>query len=95
MKKLKVKKQSVEKKEKDSFSLTIQFPDTKQSAKGKTVVDCLNKIPVSYVKAKGIFKVISGKKKAEMVLLPFQIRRLLTSENNKIFFQKKILAIIK
>ncbi len=98
MKKIKVKKEETAKKEIKSpfFTVSFAFTDWKVKTKGLDIVDCLNQItPKFTLKSKATVTIKSGKKSCSRVMLPVEIKRLLSKDFNKVVFQKRMLTIMK
>ena len=99
MKKINIKKdKSVAVKAKTSpfYTVDLVLAYKTYKAKGKDIMECLSKIiPAETIKSKGTFIVKSGELKSERVMKPFEIKKLLVSNLNKIIFHKRMLCFMK
>ena len=66
-----------------------------QKLSGETIMEAFSHIKRELVRGNAVLKVSCGKKKAEMNLVPFQIRRLMLSKGFKILTEKKLMALLK
>jgi hypothetical protein len=104
-KKTNIKKNSVEKRieimKKDKikspfFKVSIILSYDTIIGEGETMVDALNQFKKDiHFKSKGTMIIESDGKKSSIILKPIEMKRLLSKEINKVFFEKRMLSIMK
>ena len=90
-----MKKKSIVKKINETKSPIFLVKLGNQKLSGETIMEAFSHIKRELVRGNAVLKVSCGKKKAEMNLVPFQIRRLMLSKGFKILTEKKLMALLK
>lgn len=63
---------------------------------GENIIEALSQFaPDTHFKSKGTMVIESQGKKSSIVMKPIELKRLLSKEVNKVFFQKKMLSTMK
>ena len=76
-----------------SVSLTILGKETE--IKADTLFEAFDQIKPAIVRGKAIIAVKKGKLKAEIVLHPFQLKRLMTNRTFKMITEKRLNLLLK
>lgn len=83
-------------KKNNNFTVSLFLAYETLTGAGETMLEALNQLPVGVrFKSKGRLLIQSEGKQADLVMQPIEITRLLSRELNKVFFQKRILLIMK
>ena len=90
----KSKKSSVKLREpkRPAFFIKLENAGQVYESEGDTISKALNSLNPKFLKTKGIFTIKQGKLRAEIVMLPFAIKRLLRGHKVlKSIFEKKVM----
>lgn len=95
------RKTKEEKKENPVFSATLSFGkdsvgnEKKYNSQGGTILECLNNLRFDLTKTAGILTVTDGNKKAERIMRPLHLKRLLVNKTYRELLQKQLLFLMK
>lgn len=92
----KIKEEVVPEKIEKQFSLKLKLNGELITTSGDSITECINNLGKFFaIKTKGVFVLKWGGLKAEVVMLPPQVRRLLINKTAKLVFEKRMLSILK
>lgn len=78
------------------FTVSLALAYDTIVGKGATITEALEQFPNDCnFKSKGTITIESEGKKAHIVMQPVEIKRLLSKDLNKVFFEKRMLSIMK
>lgn len=77
------------------FDCVIDCVGTLYKSSGISVVDCLNKIDVGFVKSRATITIKNGEKTSTTILSPLRLKRLFLNDNYKLLLEKNLLSILK
>ena len=78
------------------FSVKLENTGQVYEAKANSILEALDLLKPKFLKTKGIFTITKGNLKAEIVMMPFAIRRLLKGHKVlKSIFEKKAMMRLK
>lgn len=77
------------------YRVTLNLINGFYEAEGSTIPVAIAGMKVKNIRGKGTIKVQNGSKKAEIVMFLPQLRRLFGNQTAAVFFEKRILTIMK
>jgi len=78
-----------------SVSIELRQGSEVKKVKADTVLEGLNALTNDYPRAKAVMYVTKGEQKAELVLYPAVLRRLIANPLTRILMEKRLLTMLK
>ena len=95
MPRAKPKKAEPESVESAEFDCIVDCVGTLYKSSGDSVVDCLRKIDVGFVKSRATITIKHAGKTATTILSPLRLKRLFINDTYKTLLEKNLLSILK
>jgi len=81
--------------ESKNYSISLFSLDKEYKFNTDTIFEAFEQLKPASIKGKSILKVSKGNLKAEIVLYPFQVRRLLVNKFSKMLLEKRLNSMLK
>lgn len=80
---------------KKPYSVSLTIGDKELVANGNSILEALDTFKPELVKSKAILRVTFSKQHAELLLYPFQLKRLMVNKTFRIILDKRLNAALK
>ena len=78
-----------------AFFVELKLDNKTHKTNGNDILEAINKLEINLIKCAGLLSAKSGKEKAEIVLYPHQIRRLIVNNTYREILAKRLKLALK